>query len=136
MPAQTDNQLSLLQDKVERQSAELADFGSQVRKHQLELVAKDKEMSVLRANRPETSASHGSASQDLGAMCAAHKQEKAALQATHEQEQAALQAAHQQEITAFRAQAAQAKAEYMQVLNEKQKLQDTIYDLEVSGAAH
>lgn len=78
----------------------------------------------------------GSGSQDVEAMCAAHKREKAALQGTHEQEKAAVLAVHKREVAAFRAQAAQAKAEYMQVLSEKQKLQDVIYDLKVGGAAH
>ena len=58
------------------------------------------------------------------------------MQETHEQEKAAMQSAHKQEVGAYKAQAAQAKAEYRQILSEKQKLQDVIYDLKVSGAAH
>lgn len=77
-----------------------------------------------------------SSSQDVAVLCNAHKQEKAALQETHEQEKAAMQSAHKQEVGACKAQAAQAKAEYMQILSENQKLQDVIYDLKVSGAAH
>lgn len=47
----------------------------------------------------------------------------------------AMQATHAKEVAVFKAQAAQAKAEYMQVLHEKQVLQDAIYDLKVGQAA-
>ena len=118
-----------MQQRVATQKDSIAQLGQAVKDRDLQIA-------TLQAGSSQKPRGGSSSSQDVATLCNAHKQEKAALQETYEQEKAALQSAHKQEVGAFKAQAAQAKAEYMQILSEKQKLQDVIYDLKVSGAAH
>lgn len=122
-------ELENLQQVVATQKASIAQLGQAVKDRDLQIA-------TFQAGSSQKPRGGSSSSQDVAVLCNAHKQEKAALQETHEQEKAAMQSAHKQELGAFKAQAAQAKAEYMQILSEKQKLQDVIYDLKVSGAAH
>ncbi len=122
-------ELENMQQLVATQKASIAQLGQTVKDRDLQIA-------TFQAGSTQKPRGGSSSSQDVAVLCNAHKQEKAALQATHEQEKAALQSAHKQEVGAFKAQAAQAKAEYMQILSEKQKLQDVIYDLKVSSAAH
>lgn len=122
-------ELENLQQVVATQKASIAQLGQAVKDRDLQIA-------TFQAGSSQKPRGGSSSSQDVAVLCNADKQEKAALQETHEQEKAAMQSAHKQELGALKAQAAQAKAEYMQILSEKQKLQDVIYDLKVSGAAH
>ena len=107
-----------MQQLVATQKASIAQLGQTVKDRDLQIA-------TFQAGSTQKPRGGSSSSQDVAVLCNAHKQEKAALQS-----------AHKQEVGAFKAQAAQAKAEYMQILSEKQKLQDVIYDLKVSSAAH
>ncbi len=122
-------ELEKMQRLVATQKASIAQMTQAVKD-------RDRQIATFQTGSMQKPRGGSSSSQDVAVLCNAHKQEKAALQETHEQEKAAMQSAHKQEVGACKAQAAQAKAEYMQILSEKQKLQDVIYDLKVSGAAH
>ena len=122
-------ELENMQQLVATHKASIAQLGQAVKDRNLQIA-------TFHAGSSQKPRGGSSSSQDVAVLCNAHKQERSALQETHEQEKAALQSAQMQEAGAFKAQAAQAKAEYMQILSEKQKLQDIIYDLKVSGAAH
>ncbi len=101
-------ELENMQQLVATQKASIAQLGQAVKDRDLQIA-------TFQAGSSQKPKGGSSSSQDVAVLCNAHKQEKAALQETHEQEKAALQSAHKQEAGAFRAQAAQAKAEYMQI---------------------
>ncbi|DBB04317.1 hypothetical protein WJX77_001141 [Trebouxia sp. C0004] len=122
-------ELENLQQLVATQKASIGQLGQAVKNRNLQTAN-------FQAATTQKLRGGSCSSQDVAILCNAHKQEKAAMQETHEEEKAQLQSAHKQEVGAFKAQAAQAKAEYMQILSEKHKLQDVIYDLKVSSAAH
>lgn len=120
LSSQQEKQLTDMQEQLASQSNMISQLQDQLRQHRAQLKDRDSQITDLTASLKAGDADKGSGPVHN----AQHKQVDA------------MQAAHAKDIATFRAQGAQAKAEYMQVLGEKQKLQDTIYDLKVRQAAH
>lgn len=115
-----DKQLTDMQKHLASQSNMISQLQDQHKQHQAQLKDRDTQIADLTA-----SLEAGEAGKESGPLHDAQREQVDAMQA-----------AHAKVVATFKAQAAQAKAEYMQVLGEKQKLQDIIYDLKVRQAAH